>query len=367
MTEFHDAQLHDGPTPRPARVRLVPDGVEVSAAGEPPTRWPYGGLVLVRGQSHGEPVQLEYRGGSVQVLLVSDPAFRVALLAAWPRALRRRGLGGPRVTTGSVLVGLVVAMLGLAALWRFGLPALADSLAPRVPREWETAFGRQVVTDLAPAERRFSDPRIVRPPQVLFDRLVRAGAAGGESAQLLVVQDDLVNAFAAPGGTVVVTSGLLQVLRSADELAAVLAHELGHVRRRHAMRGLLREASVQVVFGLLVGDGSVLSTGLRAAGQLGELSHSREQEREADRDALDGLDRAGIAPAALLGALESIHGASPDPGVPGFLSTHPATPERLERIRRGLRTRPPVPTTPVVDSTAWRAMRQALPPPGPAR
>ena len=367
MTEVHDAQLHDGPSPRPARVRLVPDGVEVSAAGEPPRTWAFAGLVLVRGQARGEPVQLEHRGEAVQVLLVSDPGFRVALLAAWPRALRRRGLGGPRVTGRTIVAGVVLAVLGLVAAWRFGLPSLADSLASRVPRSWEAEYGRQVMADLAPEVRRLSDPRVVGPPHALFDRLVEVGAAGGEPATLFVVRDELVNAFAAPGGSVVVTSGLLRTLRSPDELAAVLAHELGHVRRRHALRGLLRNASVQVLFGLLAGDGTVLSTSLQAVGGLGELSHSREQEREADRDALDGLERAGLPAAALVSALERIASVSPDPGVPGFLSTHPTPPDRIEGIRRLLRTRPPVPARPVVDDAAWQAMHGALPSREPGR
>ncbi len=367
MTSNHEyaAELHDGsgPMPRAARVWVTPEGLSVSTPGGEQSVWPFAEVTLVRGQSRGEPVQLEWRAVPVQVLIVRDPAFRAELLAAIPRGSRLRGSGGLRVGAPALLLILALLVLSGVVAWRLGVPALADALADRVPRDWEREFGEQVVADFAPPGQRVEDAVVVGPARRLYERLLAAGAAGGEPTHLVVARHEMVNAFAAPGGGVVVTTGLLRAVRSPDELAAVLAHEAGHVRRRHALRGMLRQASLQVLLGLVAGDASVLSTGLHAAGQLGSLSHSRDHEREADRDALESLARAALPPGALAGALESIRGSSSGPEL-GFLSTHPSTPDRLERIGRTLAKLPPVDVREVVTSEDWRAMRAALPAPG---
>lgn len=359
------AQLHDGagPAAREASVRLTEGGVSVRAPGEGATLWPFADLTLVRGQARGEPVQLEWRSTPVQVVIVAEPAFRDALLAAIPRRARLRGMGGVRIGVSTVLVALALLVAGGVAAWRFGVPALADMLADRVPREWEREFGEQVIADFVPPGKRVEDPVVAGPARRLYERLRAAGATGGEPTHLVVARDDMVNAFAAPGGGVVVTTGLLRALRSPDELAAVLAHEAGHVRRRHALRGLLRMASLQLLLAIVAGDQSALSTGLRAAGQLSGLSHSRSHEREADLDALSSLVRAELPPGALAGALESIRGASPDGPELGFLSTHPSTPDRVARIQSALEKLPRGDVRAAVTLEEWQAMGAALPPP----
>jgi len=333
----------------------------VTTPGEAPVLWPFAELTLVRGQSRDEPVQLERRAVPVQVVIVRYPAFRSELLAAIPRGTRLRGSGGLRVGVPALFVALALLVLAGLAAWRFGVPALADALTDRVPRDWERQFGEQVVADFAPPARQVQDSVVTGPVRQLFDRLRASGATGIEPTTLVVARDEMVNAFAAPGGAVVVTTGLLRALRSPDELAAVLAHEAGHVRRRHALRGLLRQASFQVLLGLVAGDASALSSGLQVAGALSGLSFSREDEREADLDALGSLARAALPPRALASALESIRGASPGGPELGFLSTHPSTADRVERIERARLQLPHGGVREVVTPEQWRAMKAALP------
>lgn len=362
--EYH-AQLHDGSGPgsRESSVRWVEGGLSVRTPGEGASLWPFAELELVRGQSRGEPVQLERRSSQVQVVIVSDPAFRAEMLAALPQGHRLRGMGGFRISVAWVLAALVALVVLAFAAWRLGVPALADAVADRIPREWERSFGEQVVADFAPPGRRVEDPRVAGPVHEIYERLRAAGATGGEPTQLLVVRDDMVNAFAAPGGGVVVTTGLLRAVRSPEELAAVLAHEAGHVRHRHALRGVLRQASLQLLLAIVAGDQGALSTGLRAAGQLSGLSHSREHEREADREALTSLARSALPPEAMVGALESIRASAPDGPELGFLSTHPSTPDRIARIQRELERLPRGDVREALATGEWDALRAALPSP----
>jgi predicted Zn-dependent protease len=150
-----------------------------------------------------------------------------------------------------------------------------------------------------------------------------------------VVDEPAVNALAAPGGYVVVYRGLLERTASPDELAGVLAHELQHVVLRHSMRGLLREMGTSAAIGLIFGDTSGLA-GL--AGELGSLRYQRADEDEADNKGIELMVRAGFEPRAMITMFEKLERESNElPGVLQYLSTHPATRERVARLEERAR------------------------------
>ena len=336
-------------------------GLHVAAADGGTAVWPFAELRLMRGDRAGEPVQIERAVSPVEVVVVPDRAL-LAQLAAHRPAGAKLVVAGGRTTGVTLLVALLVVIGAGVALYRFGVPALADMAADRVPVAWERELGDAVVNDFAPEAAREREARIVAPAARLHERLAAAAAGPAAGSRLVVARQELVNAFAAQGGTVVVTTGLLRALRTSDELAAVIAHELGHVRRRHPMHGMMRQLSLQAVLGVLAGDASLWSGGLRVAGQLGGLRYSRELEAEADDDALRLLAQEGIEPAALSRALESLMKSSPgSEALPGFLSTHPAPRERIERVARESATlRPAEHAVHAVSAADWDAMKLAL-------
>lgn len=363
MSDSYPALWFDGLSAdsRSATVRVDAAGVHVEAFPGDVRTWPFEQLVLVRGDAAGEPVQLERRAMPVEVIVVEDRAFHAALRAALPRGRKLAGSGGFRFALRTVALLAALGALLLLVAWRFGVPALADQVAHRVPVRWEREFGDQVVADFAPVAQQVTDPAIVGPARSLHRSFADVPSGGAPASRLVVARNDLVNAFAAPGGTVVVTTGLLRALRTPDELAAVLAHEVGHVRRRHPLRGALRQVSLQVLLGLIAGDQTLLGTGLQAAGHLGGLSYSREYEREADGEAVALLGRAGVSPAALADALETLRRAAPAGVEIGFLSTHPAPAERIARIRRSAgASLEHAARSSEVTVEAWRAMQAAL-------
>lgn len=141
-----------------------------------------------------------------------------------------------------------------------------------------------------------------------------------------------INAFAAPGGVVVVYRGLLRSADSAEELAGVLTHEIAHAELRHTLRGVIKSLGLRALVSLLIGDlsGSVFT---EAATRLTELSFSREAEREADAEGLRRLVAARIDPNGMVHFYEKL-AAEQRLSPPPILSTHPATGERLESLRR---------------------------------
>jgi predicted Zn-dependent protease len=357
-----EARHFDGLTPesRTVRARVAPDGVWVEGdAGA--RRWEFTELVLVRGDGRAEPVQIERRSDPVEALIVSDRAFLSALRAALPAGakLAKRGGGTPPAR---VVVGLILAAFALIfSIYRFAIPAFADFAAGHVPASWERAWGDAVLADLAPEPERVQDARLTRPAREIHEALAaQAGERAGDT-RLIVLRGTLVNAFAAPGGNVVVTTGLLRALETRDQLAAVIAHEHGHIRRGHVLRAVMRRLSLGMLLALVAGDQSALGGGLRAAGELGALSYGRAQEREADDEAIALLERCGTSPLALAGALESIGRASPSGGVPAFLSTHPAPAERRARIRAAAAAYvAPAEAPPWGTGADWAEMKAAL-------
>jgi len=263
-----------------------------------------------------------------------------------------------------LLALLVVTVVLMFAAWRWGVPALAALAADRVPAAWEREFGAAVVETLAPPAERITDPRVTAPVREVFARLAAAHAPSRDSFEVIVARAQIVNAFAAPGGTIVLTSGLLLALRGPEELAAVLAHEMTHVSERHTVRGLFARLGVRALLALVAGDHSALASVLGAAGTLGELSYSRRDESAADEGASRLLARAGVEPTAIAEALESIARAagSEREAMPGFLSTHPSAAGRGERARTLAARLRVVRPAPLPGIDVWRSMREALGP-----
>ncbi len=144
------------------------------------------------------------------------------------------------------------------------------------------------------------------------------------------------NAFALPDGTVVLTDELVDLAKADDEMIlGVLAHELGHVDHEHSLRQLYRAAGVTALIMLIGGDiGSGTEDILIQGSALLQLSYSRGAEREADRFSVDLMHAAGRDPAAIARFFELIRDTLGDTGDGDFLSTHPATPERIAETRR---------------------------------
>jgi predicted Zn-dependent protease len=150
------------------------------------------------------------------------------------------------------------------------------------------------------------------------------------------------NAFALPGGTVLLTDGMVELARSDDELAAVMAHEIGHVRQRHVMRHVLQNSVTALIVATLTGDvTSITSLAATLPTAVVDATFSRQFEREADDAAVAWLKSANVDPrryAELLARLQAqLDTRSGDAfkeksPVHNYLSNHPETGERIRRI-----------------------------------
>ena len=360
--------FHDGQTAaeHSVEVALSGDGLSLRISGETlgaALLWPLPDLRAVSEPGQATPLILTRHAESGDEsprdparLVLTDPALIDWLRRTRP-ALYRRDL---RHGTGRrILKRAALALAALAVMLLFILPRMADTLAGLIPVEREVAFGKTVVAQM----ERFlggdrlgalhcSDPAGEAALAAMIERLT-AGRDLDYEIAATVFDHPMVNAFAAPGGQVVLMRGFLDKAGSADAAAAVLAHEIGHVVSRDATRHSLRAAGSAGLLSMVLGDvaGGVLLVALGE--QMLNSSYSREAEREADRFALGMLDAAGGSTGGMAAFFEMLdEGAGGD--LPDYLSSHPVTAERAEAARAhaaGQGT-----TSPVLDEGQWQAL-----------
>jgi predicted Zn-dependent protease len=247
------------------------------------------------------------------------------------------------------LLTVIVFVVGIpVGLFVWGIPWLAGYAAGAVPVEWERELGKQALESLAPPSQRCQpSPEL----DSLTRRLLAAEPSNPYPMEVRLVNTPLVNAFAAPGGAVVVHAGLLDKMRSPDELAAVLAHEFQHVLRRHSTRAVFRGLAWTGLAWFLLGDTSGLLA--YATDTLGSLKYQRSDEEEADLRGQAMMQRAGLDPRAMTAMLEALQDQA---DIPAFLSTHPATGERLRILRA--RTQPTATAArPALSAEEWTLLR----------
>lgn len=246
-------------------------------------------------------------------------------------------------------IGLVKAA-AIALVISIGIVLLATRfptwVAPYVPRSWEDNFGDPIVAGLS---GRFCDGA---GGQEALDKLARTLAPGAGPLHIKVVNIDIVNAAALPGGNIVIFEELLTSASGPDEVAGVLAHEIAHIENRHVTEAMIR----QFTFGFflaMVGGGtganieSVLST-----------RYGRDAEREADRDAIAALSRANISPLGASAFFGRVAEQERRLGALGqglsYISTHPNPGERQRLFRESAGMRRDF--KPSLSSAEWHAL-----------
>ncbi len=321
---------YDGQSARrsAAVVELTAEGVRLEASGEEPRLWRPDQLRLAI--AAGEPTRL-YRltGPPGECLLVPDPTFAEALLQHLPQLHRPRTLLDRLPLTGWAAATCAVFLLAAVfSVTGFGL--LAGIAARLTPLAIEERLGEGAADVLAPAARRCSDPDRERQLATIADRLSDA-ASSPYRFRVIYVRDPRVNAFAAPGGYIVVYDGLLRRAETAEEFAGVLAHEMEHVLHQHGTRALARELPGRTLVSLFSPE-TASSPGARQAGAaLLNRQHRRSEEEEADRASVGLLARAKVETNGLARFLRRLQGSLGSPAHP-YAGSHPGTVERVAAL-----------------------------------
>ncbi|MBB4429674.1 hypothetical protein GGD66_008278 [Bradyrhizobium sp. CIR48] len=343
----------DGTSSRRRQVTLTfADALEILEEGGMPVRWSYAdirradsppGILRLACIAAPPLARLEIR----DAVLAADVTVRCTHLDE--HRTSRRGVA-------KIVGWSVAATVSIVCVVLFGVPLAADRLAPLVPKPIErrigdasevqvkTIFGRSVCEDPA-GKAAFTK---------LVNRLRDAAGLDDDSMTAGVLPTAVPNAFALPGGKVYVLRGLLDKAQNPDELAGILAHELGHLKHYDNMRGLIYNGGTSFLIGLLFGDVTGSSAVIFASRTVVEASYSREAETAADTFAIEIMHKLGRSPKPAFELMYRITGKEGGSTLTSILASHPLTEDRLARMTREDR---PVSGPPLLTDKEWQSLK----------
>ena len=328
MSNAFPANFYDGLTskPREAFVRLrEPDALEVEVDGDR-FFWPleHGGMEWERTVST---LRITFGEHPRRVIISRDELFITTFVKRMQYAGRRgmydRTLSLARKGPLLFLLGLITLVV-VGYLWV--LPFTAERMALLLPLEVDRQIGKASYSSVmlgmdedslrSAALQRFGDKL------ALSDKF---------DLRFHLVESDQVNAFAMPGGDIVVFSGIVDGMEHPEQLAALLAHEATHVDERHSMRMMVRQMAGYLFLSLLVGDvNAVVGVLAENADNIRNMSYSRNLETDADQHGMKRMVAAGVDPQGMVQLLELLDAEAGElPEAMSFLSSHPLTKERI--------------------------------------
>jgi len=342
-------------TPVDGTALLGPVGVEIDVGpGQPRRVWHYAGLKTA------EPI----RPNAIDVLLFSldEPGaslfvqgrdFAANLNDRAPH-LSARSLTKRRCLWGVIIAAILIAVIvaSFAAGW-----SPIKSIAGSLPETWRQRLGDAARESMTEGHKQCADPAGLAALARLTDRLSKAAPVAAPF-NVRVYDWPLMNAFAVPGSQIVLTKGLIDTAETPDEVAGVLAHEMGHGIEMHPETAVLRSIGLAAAIQIILGGGA--GGGLANAGvMLAQLGYSRDAEREADRHAYELLKGAAISPKGLANFFIRVTkkeaenpGAANSPAF-NWLRTHPPAAERARLARE----QPDYPAAPALDAASWQALK----------
>lgn len=233
----------------------------------------------------------------------------------------------PTFTTLSVLVLAFIGMMVATYLWV--LPFATDQVAKRFPVEYEVKIGNQMF------EGMLQDAKIDSSKSAAINGFFRQLHIETQyPVRIVVVSDSVVNAFAMPGGNIVVYDAILTNMKHPNELAALLGHEFSHVQLKHVTRNIFRTLGSSLFISVIFSDANgIMNLIIENAQQLKNLSYSRELEHEADENGLAVLKQNRLSPIGMINLFKHLKEAQPFE-VDETLSTHPDLDSRIDFARQ---------------------------------
>ena len=339
LDEDHDGakilRIKTAPVEGAAPAPETADGLASDRADpQAPRLWRMEDLRLIPGQAGGDKLVVTHKDHPLARLIVEGPEAHAAILRDAVNLKRR-----PPVRGKGRLAAWALAATASVALIIFGfVPLLANQLAPYLPPAGEKALGdttyeqiRKALSnnDLIPVDTCESDDGLAA--LALMQSALEAHANLPYELTVTVLDHDMVNAFALPGGRIVMFRGLIDRASNPNEIAAVFAHEMGHVENRDPTRHALRAAGSFGVLGLLFGDFAGGTAVLLVANRLIEASYSQSAESGADDYAYDVLTGARVSPANIGTFFEKLRADMGDEGgLVAHFATHPKMVDRIE-------------------------------------
>lgn len=231
-----------------------------------------------------------------------------------------------------IFIGLIVS--SIVALFVFR-GAIVEKIAGLIPPETEQELASPLKESAIAGKQIVKDSAIEARLAIMTSTLVKALDDPSFKFTFTIIKDETLNAFALPGGTVIIHSGLIEKSKTPEEVVGVLAHEISHVTRRHHVRSIIGNMGIWVIIRGFLGDMTGISAEIATAGAtLSTLKYSRDFEREADDSGFDLLNKAKVNPQGMIDFFSTLKKEHGGIEMADFLSTHPGTAERIETLKK---------------------------------
>ncbi|MCW9035352.1 MAG: M48 family metallopeptidase [Alphaproteobacteria bacterium] len=292
------------------------------------TTWDYQSLVLVDQMPETGQARLSHPASPEALLLIESKDTLASIRMATPALFKKKKRSIKSISFWVFLI--CAAVIG----GFYGLSAGADGLAKIIPLSWEEPLAisteKQVLAVFSEAEgdRRFCEHS---PGNIVFKDMVERLSLDDTPEMLKsvrVVRSDIVNAFAIPGGRVFIFKGLIDKAKTEAEVAGVLAHEIGHVQKRHPLAGAIKQFGLSTVIKAISGGSDLAG----AASLLVTFSYTRKAENEADNIAAHLLKQSGYGTKGLEQFFQRLMKKDKHQ-LPAFLSTHPSHKKRVKNLQ----------------------------------
>lgn len=362
MNRTYDAYYYNGKTAvrYDVKVSITGIGLRITGHGLPPgaahVEWPFNEINLSQGSYSAEPVRLERGGAS---LVMTAHGFIEEMRRASPSSPARFKNVKNRRKSAIIAVIAFVCIVALLAGFYVFLPTVAGYAAARIPASVEDSLGNAVAEQMARsfAGGNCEDAELKKQMDVVLESLDRAAGERQYTFKIHIVNNKMVNAFAAPGGHIIVFTGLLEKTDRTEELAGVLAHEMQHVLKRHATKALFQQLSAYMLLTVLTGGNA--SGAAQMADSVIQATYSRASEREADEAGQALMIKALIDPSGLTDFLKKLdkegHAA---PDILRYVASHPLTNERLNYLEAGVKDKG-IETVPFLPEVDWKKLATA--------
>jgi Zn-dependent protease with chaperone function len=326
---------------RLARLSFEPVGLRIESEISS-HMWPYSGLSFHYGGDDRQYLIVTSPGidGPFDSLIVNDPLLVHAFADHCPEPNRSFLLKfeGSRRKALSAKWGqmALVVLFGLALagglLWGVQKYFVRE-VVKHTPIKTEVSWGGRLAKLYLADKKEIKRGPSYDAAQVIWKRLTDAAKNNNPGYPLVLhlVKDETVNAFALPGGQVVLFTGLMEKAAKPEEVAGVLTHEIQHVLKRHATSRIAQSIGTRALVSILFGGGDLGALTMTAQ-QLGELSYGRGQESEADTEGARLMAKAGLPVSSLGVFFQRLEFAEGNSKIPGFISTHPDSRERAKKI-----------------------------------
>lgn len=328
-------------TGQPCSVELSATGLTVCLDAATPggLKVPFSALSVSAGGLSHDHLVLKWGGGAqAHTLYLKDPDLIKSFRSSAPPEMTRdvemtaanvRKVRSRQRTVWSILLAMLA---GLVLLLWFGSDLLVDLAVDRIPVEWEQKLGESTYRDFLIQQTVLKEGPAVEAVNEITRRLTEKIPAHPYVFEVSVVKSDVVNAFALPGGYVIVFSGLLQRAESGEEVAGVLSHELNHVLQRHSLERLVKQLGLVAIVTIILGDQQGLIGLMKQVGvELLTLKFGRAQETEADVEGLRLLHRARVDPSGMITFFQRL--SEKEDGRVEWLSTHPMSAGRAALLK----------------------------------